>query len=120
MGPARSRPDLAGAAAGQAPRSARAMPGTRLASGALLPPAFVRFRQPAGRRPAGREPDDLMPDLLAAGAEAGQHLGGHAAALAEQAEQHVLGADGPAAMVECLLLRELEDLLGARGERDVP
>ena len=49
-----------------------------------------------------------------------QHLGGDALALADQAEQDVLGADVVVAELQRLAQRELEDLLGARRERDVP
>src|SRR6266496_3260138 len=72
-------------------RSARrppaGVPAIRLALCALLPPAFAGFGQPVGRPAAGHVPDDLMPDLFNAGAEAGQHLSGDAAALTDEAEQ---------------------------------
>ena len=48
-----------------------------------------------------------------------QHLGGDALALADQAEQDVLGADVVVAELQRLAQRQLEHLLGARGERDV-
>src|SRR6266536_3300666 len=131
MGPARSRPISLAVTAGQPPRSGRGtairlprlrrvrsarrpprgVPAIRLALRALLPPAFAGFGQPVGRPAAGHVPDDLMTDLFNAGAEAGQHLSGDAAALTDEAEQDVLSGDGAVAMVECLLLRELEDLL---------
>ena len=49
-----------------------------------------------------------------------QHLGGDALALADQPEQDVLGADVVVAELQRLAQRQLEDLLGARRERDVP
>ena len=49
-----------------------------------------------------------------------QHLGGDALALADEAEQDVLGADVVVAELQRLTQRQLEDLLGPRGERDVP
>ncbi len=48
-----------------------------------------------------------------------QDLGGHALALAHQAEQDVLGADVVVAELQCLAERELEHLFGPRGERDM-
>jgi hypothetical protein len=48
-----------------------------------------------------------------------QHLRGDALALADEAEQDVLGADVVVAELQRLAQRQLEDLLGARGERDV-
>jgi len=44
-----------------------------------------------------------------------QHLGGHALALADQAEQDVLGADVVVAELEGLAQRELQHLLGTPG-----
>ena len=54
------------------------------------------------------------------GAQLDQDLGGDALALADQAEEDVLGADVVVAELERLAQRQLEDLLGARRERDVP
>ncbi len=54
------------------------------------------------------------------GAEFDQHLGGHALTLPDQAEQNVLGADVVVAQLQRLAQAQLENLLGARGERDVP
>ena len=53
------------------------------------------------------------------GAELDEHLGGDALALADEAEEDVLGADVVVAELQCLAQRQLEDLLGARRERDV-
>ena len=69
---------------------------------------------------AGEQLDDLLADPVEVGAELDQHLGGDALALADQAEQDVLGADVVVAELQRLAQRELEDLLGARRERDVP
>ena len=53
------------------------------------------------------------------GAELHEHLRGDAFALADQPEEDVLGADVVVAELQRLAQRELEDLLGAGGERDV-
>ena len=64
--------------------------------------------------------DDLLAHLVEVGAELDEHLGGDALALADQAEQDVLGADVVVAELQRLAQRQLEHLLGARRERDVP
>ena len=64
--------------------------------------------------------DDLLADLVQVGAELDEHLRGDALTLADEPEQDVLGADVVVAELQRLAQRELEDLLGARGERDVP
>ena len=69
---------------------------------------------------AGEQLDDLLADPVEVGAELDQHLGGDALALADQAEQDVLGADVVVAELQRLAQRQLEDLLGAGGEGDVP
>ena len=69
---------------------------------------------------AGEQLDDLLADPVEVGAELDQHLGGDALALADQAEQDVLGADVVVAELQGLAQRQLEDLLGPRGEGDVP
>ena len=53
------------------------------------------------------------------GAELDEHLGGDALALADEAEQDVLGADVVVAELQRLAQRQLEHLLGAGRERDV-
>ena len=53
------------------------------------------------------------------GAQLHEHLGGDALALADEAEEDVLGADVVVAELQRLAERQLEDLLGARGEGDV-
>jgi hypothetical protein len=67
----------------------------------------------------GQELDDLLADPVEAGAELDQHLGGHALALADQPEQDVLGADVVVPELQRLAQRQLPDLLGPGGERDV-
>ena len=74
----------------------------------------------AGALVAGEELDDLLADPGQVGAELHEHLGGHALALADEAEEDVLGADVVVAELQRLAERQLEDLLGAGGEGDVP
>ena len=96
--------------------------------GAVLAPASCRRRTvwpafsrgAAGALVAGEELDDLLAHAGEVGAELHEHLGGHALALADEAEEDVLGADVVVAELERLAERELEDLLGPRRERDVP
>ena len=64
--------------------------------------------------------DDLLAHLVQVGAELDEHLGGNALTLADEAEQDVLGADVVVAELQRLAQRQLEHLLGTRGERDVP
>ena len=68
---------------------------------------------------AGEHADDLVADLLGVGVEVEQDAGGDALVLAHEAEQDVLGADVVVAERERLAQRQLEHLLGARGERDL-
>src|SRR5581483_12014044 len=68
---------------------------------------------------AGQHPDDLVADLLGVGVEVEQDAGGDALVLADEAEQDVLGADVVVAETQGLAQRQLEDLLGARRERDL-
>ena len=58
--------------------------------------------------------------LSRVGVEVEQDAGGDALVLADQAEQDVLGADVVVAQAERLAQRQLEHLLGARRERDLP
>ncbi len=60
-----------------------------------------------------------MADPGEVGSQLDQHLGGHALALADEAQEDVLGADVVVAQLERLAQRELEDLLGPGGEGDV-
>ena len=68
---------------------------------------------------AGQQLDDLLADARQVGAELDQDLRGDALALADEAEQDVLGADVLVAELQGLAEGVLEDLLGARGEGDV-
>ena len=68
----------------------------------------------------GQQLDDLLPDAVEVGAELDEDLGGDALALADEPEEDVLGADVVVAQLERLAQRELEDLLRARREGDVP
>ena len=69
---------------------------------------------------AGEQLDHLLADPVQVGAQLDQHLGGDALALADQAEQDVLGADVVVAELQRLTQRQLQHLLGPRRERDVP
>ena len=76
-----------------------------------------RLPAPAG---AGEHADDLVADLLGVGVEVEQDPRGDALVLAHEPEQDVLGADVVVAERERLAQRELEHLLRARRERDLP
>ena len=69
---------------------------------------------------AGEHADDLVANLLGVGVEVEQDPRGDALVLANEAEQDVLGADVVVAERERLAQRELEHLLRARRERDLP
>ncbi len=69
---------------------------------------------------AGQQLDDLLAGPVQVGAELHEHLRGDPVALADQAEQDVLGADVGMTELQRLAQRQLEHLLGPRGERDVP
>ncbi len=69
---------------------------------------------------AGEHADDLVADLLGVGVEVEQDPGGDALVLAHEPEQDVLGADVVVAEAQRLAQRQLEHLLGARRERDLP
>ena len=68
---------------------------------------------------AGQQLDDLLADAREVGAQLHEHLGSDALAFADQPEEDVLGADVVVAELERLAQAQLEDLLGARRERDV-
>ena len=85
------------------------MPSPRARAGALAASAGT-----------GEHPDDLVADLLGVGVEVEQDARGDALVLADQAEQDVLGADVVVAQAQRLAEGELEHLLGARRERDLP
>src|SRR5581483_6232492 len=67
----------------------------------------------------GEQLDDGLPNAVQVGAELLEDLGGDPLALADEAEQDVLGPDVVVAELEGLAKRELQDLLGPRRERDV-
>ena len=64
--------------------------------------------------------DHLLADPAGVSAQLDEHLRGDALALADQAEQDVLGADVVVAELQGLPQRQLEDILGARSDGDVP
>jgi hypothetical protein len=68
---------------------------------------------PPSRRRAAQQLERLLAHALAVHAELEQHLRRHALALADQAEQQVLGADVVVAQRARLLDRQLEHALGA-------
>ena len=84
----------------------------RLAVGGAL--AFLRIR---GR--LVQDVDDLGADLVQADAERLEHAGGDALALAHEPEQQVLGADVVVVEPSRLVDRQLDHLLGARGQSDI-
>ncbi len=67
----------------------------------------------------GQQLDDLLADPGKVRAQLDQHLGSHALALTDEAEQDVLGADVVVAELQRLSQRQLQHLLGAGGEGDV-
>src|SRR4051794_16239630 len=68
---------------------------------------------------ARQELDDLLADPREVGAELDEHLRGDAFSLTDESEEDVLGSDVVVSELQRLAQRQLEDLLGARGERDV-
>ncbi len=68
---------------------------------------------------AGDELDDLLAHAVEVRAELVEDLGGDALTLTDEAEQDVLGPDVVVGQLQRLAQRQLEDLLGARGEGDV-
>ena len=80
-------------------------------------PRRLALAAPAG---PGEHADDLVADLLGVGVEVEQDARGDALVLAHEPEQDVLGADVVVAEAERLAQRELEHLLRARRERDLP
>ena len=80
-------------------------------------PAFSPL--PAGAGVAREQLDDLLAHPDEVGAELHEHLGGHALALTDEAEEDVLGADVVVAELQRLAERQLEHLLGAGREGDV-
>ena len=64
--------------------------------------------------------DDLLADPVQVRAQLDEHLGGYTVALADEAEQDVLGADVVVAELQRLAQRQLQHLLGSGREGDVP
>src|SRR5690348_13770728 len=69
---------------------------------------------------AAQQLQHLLADAVEIGSQLDQDLRRDAFALADQAEQDVLGADVVVAELQRLAQRQLQHLLGPRGERDVP
>ena len=92
-----------------------------LASALAPAPAAAPWRAGLAGSTAGtrEHADDLVADLLRVGVEVEQDAGGDALVLPHEPEQDVLGADVVVAEGEGLAKRELQHLLGARGERDL-
>jgi hypothetical protein len=67
----------------------------------------------------GEELDDLLAHARQVSAELHEHLRGDAFALADEAEEDVLGADVVVTELQRLTQRQLEDFLRTRRERDV-
>jgi len=95
----------------------------------LLPSLFLVYGVGRGARALaalaatagpGEHADDLVADLLGVRVEVEKDARGDALVLANEAEQDVLGSDVVVAQAQRFAERELEDLLGARGERDLP
>jgi hypothetical protein len=68
----------------------------------------------------GQHPDHLVADLLGVSVEVEQDPRGDALVLADESEQDVLGSDVVVAEAQRLAQGELEDLLRARRERNLP
>src|SRR3712207_1850486 len=84
------------------------------------PPRSTLFPYTTLFRSRAREhADDLVADLLGVGVEVEQDARGDALVLAHEAEQDVLRADVVVPQRQRLAQRELEDLLGPRGEGDL-
>src|SRR4029079_8131266 len=90
--------------------------------GVLRPLALTRGAGLAGlpAAGAGEHADDLVADLLRIGVEVEEDARRDALVLADEPEQDVLGADVVVTEREGLAQRELEHLLRARRERDLP
>src|SRR5689334_19993052 len=69
---------------------------------------------------AAEQLEHLLADPVEVGSQLDQDLRRDALALADQAEQDVLGADVVVAELQRLAQRQLQHLLGPRRERDVP
>ena len=101
--------------------SSTSEPDGRLAAGAGAGAGLLAAlgRLAGGARVARQQLDDLLAHPGQVGAELDEHLGGDALALADEAQQDVLGADVVVAELQRLAQRQLEDLLGAGREGDV-
>jgi len=64
--------------------------------------------------------DHLLPDAIVVSAELDEHLGGHPVALSDEAKQQMLGVDEAVAEVVRFPMRQLQRLLRARRERNMP
>ena len=64
--------------------------------------------------------DHLLADTVQVGTELDQHLRGHPIALADEAQQDVLGPDVVVTELQRLTQGQLQHLLGARSKGDVP
>src|SRR5207247_2783314 len=91
-----------------------------LGSAARSHASFGFIVQRRARRVAREELDDLLANPVQVRTELLEDLGGDALALADEAEQDVLGSDVVVSELEGLAPRELQHLLGPRRERDVP
>ena len=91
----------------------------RAALGGLGRGAPTLGRALLGAGVARQELDDLLADAREVGAQLDEDLRGDALTLADEPEQDVLGADVVVAELQRFAERQLEDLLGAGGERDV-
>ena len=79
-----------------------------------------RLLAPGRTLVARQELDHLLAHSGQIRAQLHEHLRGHALALTDEAEEDVLGADVVVTELQCLTQRQLEDLLRAGRERDVP
>ena len=79
----------------------------------------LRLLGRSGRRRLRQHADDLVADLVQVHAEALEHAGGDALALAHEAQQQVLGADVVVAEPARLVDRQLDHALRARGQPDL-
>ena len=80
--------------------------------------ALGLLRRP-GRGGLRQDADDLVADLVQAHAQRLEHAGGDPLALADQAQEQVLGADVVVAQAAGLVDRQLDDALGARRQADL-
>ena len=79
----------------------------------------LRLLGRARRRALRQDADDLVADLVEVHAERLEDAGGDALALADEAEEQVLGADVVVAEPARLVDRQLDDPLGSRRQADL-